>query len=134
MPPRLPAASSAPPFGEGEFLISRAAIGPVARDQGPAGEQAALDHRRDPREGRSRPARYRLQRANVAAGEGRADEIGALVVYILDAAIEDQARRLRIEPLGRERVGLAEQFARFVRFGAPAFVRRLVLRLAPPRP
>src|SRR6478672_1099501 len=99
MAPRLPAPSTAPPFGEGEFLISGAAVGPVARDQGPPREQAALDHRRDPREGRSRPARYLLERANVAAGQSRADQVGALVVDILDASEQDQMGGLRIKPL-----------------------------------
>src|SRR4051812_45291585 len=107
MAPFATAPSSAPASGEGEFLIGGAAVGPVRRGQRPAGEEAPLDHRRDPREGGARRPRDRLERADVAAGEGGADELGALLVDILDAAEEDQVRGFRIEAARGERVRLA---------------------------
>src|SRR6185369_12519486 len=112
--------SSAPSRGEGEFLIGGAAVAPVAFAERPPGEQAALDQGRDPRERRARPLGDRAQRADVAAGQRRADEVGALVVDILDAAMEDQPRRLAIAALRSERVGLAEQGPRLARLRPPA--------------
>src|SRR4051794_10000493 len=126
------ARSPTPSFGEGELLVGGAAVSPVALAQLPLREQAAFDQHRDSRERRARTARQRVERRDIAAGEGRPNELRAARIDVLDASEQEQAGGLGKAALARERIGFAEQLARLALLGPPA--RFGLLLGAPPRP
>jgi len=127
-------AYSPPRLGEGEFLVGGAAFAPVGLGEVAAGEDAALDQHRDPGEGAARPLRYGGKAGDVARGERLADQLGAALVDVLDAPVEQEVGGLGVAAGRGQLVGPGEQGAGDGLVGPPVLVALDPALLALPRP